>query len=155
MNIIMPLILIAGVTFAAWPAHAATPAAVCARHGTDDTLRPVPADLAAKVNQAFGTSMPASVVAAGTVYRCDGGHVELCTTGANLPCGPADTSRNPSTGALSWCKETPESPFIPAVATGHATIFEWRCRNGAPQIVRQVLSVDRRGFIAQFWKPLP
>jgi hypothetical protein len=34
-------------------------------------------------------------------------------------------------------------------------MHEWRCHAGAPAIVRQTLRVDPRGFVAEFWKPLP
>lgn len=157
MKLIVPMILVLALFIGARPssAHAETPAAICVHQGTDDTLRPVPETLAAAVNQVFGTSMPASMVAATTVYRCYGGHVQLCTSGANLPCGQANTSRTPNTGEIGWCRDNPDASFIPAFATGHDTVFSWRCQNGTPQIERQVLNVDPRGFIAQFWKPLP
>jgi hypothetical protein len=56
---------------------------------------------------------------------------------------------------VRWCQNNPEASFIPAVATGHDTIFEWQCHDGVPQIERQILSVDSRGFVSQFWKQLP
>jgi hypothetical protein len=136
------------------PAQAEMPAARCAALGTDNTLLPVPESLAGEVNAAFGTSMPAAMVAATTVYRCAGGQVLACTAGANLPCGPADSSRAPSAGAVAWCKDNPDTDFIPAYVTGHETIFEWRCRGGAPAIAKQMLDVDEEGFVAQFWRRL-
>jgi hypothetical protein len=156
MKYLLPLILLSALAILAAPAaYAEPPAAVCAQHGTDDRLRPVPESLAGTVNEVFGTAIPPAMVAATTVYRCADGLVQLCTTGANLPCGPANTSRTPSPGEVAWCNEYPKSAFIPAAATGHDTIFEWSCQNGAPQITRQILDVDARGFIAQFWKPMP
>jgi hypothetical protein len=41
------------------------------------------------------------------------------------------------------------------VTTGHNTIYEWQCRAGTPLISHQVLHVDPRGFVAEFWKRLP
>jgi hypothetical protein len=136
------------------PVHAETPAQFCAHTGTDDTLRPIPENLVAAVNALFHTTMPTRMAVDKTVFRCAGGHVLVCATGANLPCGKADTERT-SAGGTQWCRDHPDASFIPAYATGHATIFEWRCRNGAPAIVRQNFEVDPRGFVAEFWKPLP
>ncbi len=135
-------------------AHAAQPASVCARIGTDDTLRPIPESLVPAVNALFGTSMPTRMAIDTTVFRCASGRMLVCTTGANLPCGPANTSRMPGSGAVDWCREHPDAAFIPAVATGHDTIYAWRCQGGAPQIVRQTQAVDARGFIARYWKEL-
>lgn len=132
------------------PAHAAP---LCAAHVTDNTLHPVPESLAATVNATFGTTMPPAMAASTSVYRCAAGQLMLCTAGANLPCGPADKSRTPGTGARAWCKQNPNADFIPAYATGHSTIFAWRCANGVPKIEKQVLDVDTQGFVAQFWHP--
>jgi len=134
--------------------RAATPAEMCARAGTDDTLRPIPESLVPGVNAVFHSAMPADVAMRLTVFRCDGGHVLVCGVGANLPCGKADTS-TASTGGAQWCREHPNDGFIPAYATGHATIFEWHCVGGRAAIVRQVLHVDPRGFVAEYWRALP
>ena len=79
--------------------------------------------------------------------------VLVCTAGANLPCGKANASRT-SAGAAKWCRNHPSSAFVPAVATGHDTIYQWRCHNGRPEIVHQTSIVDSRGFAATYWKPL-
>jgi len=142
---------------AAWSiasAHAETPAAACARIINDDTLRPIPKSLAPAVNTVLGTTMSADVAVKTTVFRCANGHVLVCTVGANLTCGPANTSRTPGSGQVAWCRERPNDAFIPAVATGHDTIYTWRCHNGAPQIIRQTLDADARGYIVQYWKQL-
>jgi hypothetical protein len=136
-------------------ASAETPEAACGRLGIDDTLRPVPESLAPAVNRVFGTSMPAEVAARTTVFRCAGGKVLVCTAGANLPCGPANAGREPAAGAVDWCRQNPDSDFIPAYVVGHDTIYAWRCRSGVPAIDRQMLTVDPRGFVADYWKPLP
>ena len=137
------------------PARAETPAAFCKRIGTDDTTQPIPEDLVAAVNAAFGMRLPTRVAVDTTVFRCAGGHVMVCTVGANLPCGKADTKRAPSPGVVKWCRDNPDTEVVPAVATGHDTIYAWQCRAGMPSIVRQTLHVDRHGFIAEFWKALP
>lgn len=147
--------LILCTTWSVAQSRAESPAAACARSGNDDTRKPIPAALVPAVNAVFGTSMPAETAVASTVFRCANGHVLVCTAGANLPCGPANTSRVPGPGASAWCRDHPDETFIPAVATGHDTIFAWRCRHGAPVVDRQVLTVDARGFVAQYWKSLP
>ncbi len=136
-------------------AHAAAPVSVCARSGDDDTARPIPAMLVPAANALFGTGMSTSQAVATTVFRCAHGRVLVCTTGANLPCGPANTNRVPGPGAIDWCRDHPNAAFIPAVATGHDTIFAWRCQSGAPRVARQVHAVDAHGFITQYWKELP
>jgi hypothetical protein len=130
-----------------------TPAAVCARLGTDDSQRPVPATLTAEVNRLFAAQMPPTVVEKTTVFRCFGGHVLVCTTGANLPCGKANVSRANS-GATAWCREHPDAASIPTFATGHDTIYEWRCHGENAEVFRQTSQVDARGFVARYWKPL-
>jgi hypothetical protein len=137
------------------PAYAEPAAATCARLGDADTLRPIPANLVPAINTLFGTLMPVSMAVATTVFRCANGHVLVCTTGADLPCGPANTSRTPGPGAIAWCRDHPGAAFIPAVATGHDTIFAWRCQDRAPSIDRQVLAIDTHRFIVQYWKELP
>jgi hypothetical protein len=99
--------------------------------------------------------MPPDMAMKATVFRCGNGHVLVCTVGANLVCGRAKTSRTPGRGQTDWCREHPNDAFIPAVATGHETIYAWRCENGVPRIDRQTLEVDARGFIVQNWKLLP
>src|SRR5215472_19085800 len=72
-------------------AYAESPTALCARVGTDDTTRPIPADLVSAANSAFKTALPPQVAMDSTVFRCAEGHVLACTAGANLPCGKANT----------------------------------------------------------------
>lgn len=147
------VLILAAWTVCAAAARADTAAAFCARVGTDDTLRPIPAALAPAVNAAFHTAMPTDATIRMTVFRCVDGGVLLCSFGANLPCGKADLSRL-SVGAAQWCKEHRGAPFIPTAAAGHATIFNWRCRDGRPVLTDQRFKVDRRGFIAEFWRRL-
>jgi hypothetical protein len=87
------------------------------------------------------------------MFRCANHHVLVCSVGANLPCGKADTSRV-SVGGAQWCREHPDAPSIPAVATGHATVFDWRCHDGKAVIAQQRFKVDGRGFVASFWQRL-
>jgi hypothetical protein len=142
---------------AAWSmtqARAEAPA-FCARNGNDDALRPIPKALVAAAGAALGTTMPPAVAMKSTVFRCANGRVLVCTVGANLVCGRANTSRTPGRGQLNWCREHPHDTFIPLVASGHDTIYAWRCQDGAPQIDRRILDVDAGGFIVRNWRQLP
>lgn len=82
-----------------------------------------------------------------------GGRVLLCSYGANLVCGKADLSRD-SPGAESFCKQNPDSQGVPMSATGHATVYEWKCVGRQARIVGQPVVVDVRGFIRDNWKSL-
>lgn len=85
-------------------------------------------------------------------WRCAGGHVLACAYGANIPCdSKADTSRKPAAGAVAFCRDNPAADVVPAAATGHATVYAWRCRADRPEVARKVLEVDRQGFAASFW----
>jgi len=126
---------------------------LCGAAGTDDTLRPIPETLVPAAIRLFQLeAMPAEQVRQTTYYRCAGGRVLLCTTGANLPCGKANTSRR-LPAADAWCAEHRGSDFIPAFVTGHDTIYRWRCRGGRAATVGTPMKLDRRGFIARYWKP--
>ena len=136
------------------PVLAESPADQCARLGTDDTLRPIPSSLTPDVNRLFHARMSTQVATDTTVYRCAEGRMLICSWGANLPCGKANTSRT-SRGATEWCGQNPDVGFVPAFATGHDTIYEWRCQGRVAIPARQTSTVDSRGFIAMYWKPVP
>lgn len=149
----LALALVGGGWMSVVPARAETPAQICARLDTDDTLRPIPASLVPAVNALFETRMPSQYAVNSTVYRCAEGHVLICTSGANLPCGKANASRT-NTGAAEWCRQNPDAVFVPAFATGHDTIYEWQCRGQVPIAASQTYAVDSRGYIAELWKRL-
>lgn len=147
------LLAIAAVFVGPYPATAASPAEVCRQIGTDDQLRPIPLSLVPEAAKLFGLSaMPTEQVERGTVFRCFEGKVLVCNYGANLPCGKADTKRD-LPAASAWCAKNPGADFIPMYVTGHDTIYRWRCDGHEAVTSATVLSVDPRGFIAQFWKP--
>lgn len=131
----------------------ANPQQFCGRAGTDDTLRAIPLSLVPRAQSLFGSSMPPDMAQRTTVFRCMRGRTLLCNTGANLPCGKADTSRS-NMGASAWCKDNPNSDFIPMYAVGHDTIYQWRCTDGQARIVSQQNKVDERGFVTRYWKRL-
>jgi len=89
---------------------------------------------------------------AGTFWRCMDGKVWACFVGANLPCAEkADTSRTPTPDMADFCQANPNSDFIPAYVTGRATVYEWRCTNDAPEIVKQLVEPDAQGFLSNIW----
>jgi hypothetical protein len=128
-------------------------AAHCASVGDDDRTAPIPAALAPKAVALFGFSASAvGFVAKSTVYRCMGAAPWLCNFGANLTCAKADVSRT-STGAEAFCRQNPGAAVVPMAATGHDTIFSWKCVGDRP-VITNAEKVDRRGFIANQWKRL-
>ncbi|QAY95162.1 hypothetical protein CWB41_04975 [Methylovirgula ligni] len=132
-------------------AHAAAPRAYCAHIVNDDRLHPAPSSLAGAIKHLFNLSGAEAVQT--TFYRCADGEVKLCNVGANLPCGKANLSKSLD-GATAWCGDNPNSDFIPMVATGHDTIYNWRCVNGIATPGAPVAKVDSRGFFSEYWKPL-
>jgi hypothetical protein len=110
---------------------------------------------ALRAKAGIAADAPAEWVAAGTVWRCMGGKVWGCFVGANLPCSEkADTSTTPLPDMNEFCKASPQAEVIPAVVTGRATVYEWRCKDGVPQVVKQVVTADAQGFLADFWYEL-
>lgn len=83
-------------------------------------------------------------------WRCMDGGVWACDPGANLPCGPAKTTRDPSVAMNDYCAQHPDG-VLPAFVTGHDTIYAWACKGGSAVIERQAFTVDARGFVANFW----
>jgi hypothetical protein len=38
--------------------------------------------------------------------------------------------------------------------TGRATVYEWKCADGQPQVVKQLFHSDPQGYLAEFWYEL-
>ena len=116
---------------------------------------PIPLSLAPEVARVFHARMtPAEVVRNGVLRRDRHGRMLACLTGANLNCGQADRSRR-NHGATVWCRAHPDAPFVPKFATGHTTVFDWRCAGQRAVIAAQVQQVDARGFVRGAWRVLP
>lgn len=139
------------------------PFAYCAAVGDLDQTdaryigQQVPDVIAKALRKASGAApdAPLDLFLQGSYWRCMGGKVYGCFVGANIPCwSKANTDRTPTAAETEFCKTQPNADSVPAAVTGHETIYEWRCNNGTPEIVRQVLQVDSRGFIADFWYEL-
>jgi len=90
------------------------------------------------------------------VWRCMNNSVWVCHFGANLPClEKAVTSQVPTSEMEDFCKTNPTAESIPAAVTGRATVYEWKCNNGKPEVARQLFTVDPQGYLANFWYKLP
>jgi hypothetical protein len=89
----------------------------------------------------------------GESWRCMDGHVLVC--GPFFPCGPADASREPTGGMIEFCAENPGQPILAwATPESRNTIYTWKCVGLTPEIDRQMLNVDDRGFIDEFWSEI-
>ncbi len=137
------------------PAAAKDPKAYCAKVGHDDRVQPVPDALLPNARRMFDVpaDMAATLVKATTWVRCMSGAVWLCNSGANLTCGKADIGRK-SPGADEFCKQNPGSIGVPMSATGHATVYDWKCVGREARIIGQIVEIDGRGFMAENWKQL-
>ena len=117
----------------------------------------VPVSVAKGLQKAMGLApdMPMDILTRNSFWRCMSGKVYGCSVGANIPCqGKADASKTPNEGMTAFCKDNPNSDFIPAASTGRETVYAWKCVSGKPQVDKQVLNPDARGFITEFWYAL-
>jgi hypothetical protein len=135
------------------------PFAYCAEMGTIDapdasyTGPAVPESVARGLQTALNApDTPLDMLQNGSTWRCMDGKVMACFVGANLPCeAKANIDKTPTQEEIDFCTANPDSDFIPAVVTGRETVYEWRCTNGAPEIVRQVSQPDAQGFLSEIW----
>ena len=146
------------------PGGITDPYKYCAAVGNADVPGPpyqgprVPDRLVEAVRKVFGVSPMATKrwVKEETHWRCMNGRVWVCFGGANIPClVKADTSKEPTDKMKAFCRAHPQAIAIPLSVRGRATVYQWRCEDGKPQVVGQVYTPDGRGFISQFWRPLP
>lgn len=132
----------------------ALPAAASCPAGIGASPSPLPAALVPAFQRAFGLDAPASVAQRWGVVRCESGTLLACSIGANLVCGPADPRRS-IPAANAWCANNPGAAVVPAVVTGHATLYSWTCRGGAAVPAAQVAHADRAGYLRENWRALP
>ena len=57
-------------------------------------------------------------------------------------------------GADEYCRANADADVVPAFATGHDTVWSYRCAGGRAVIVGPTLSRYARGFAARLWAPL-
>lgn len=131
------------------PATPASLAALCASGRGPRAPVPVPRALEAEVARTFGVSVDA--VGHGGFVRCADGKLLACLVGANLNCGKANTSRS-LPGASAFCRANPGSDVVPMAATGHDTIYAWRCVGKRAVAGDAVVVVDPDGYDAANWR---
>ena len=89
------------------------------------------------------------------VWRCMNNSVWVCHFGANIPCTEkADLSQTPTPEMEDYCKANPTADNIPTATTGRATVYEWKCTDGKPEVGQQILKSDPQGFLSEFWYQL-
>jgi hypothetical protein len=133
------------------PAPAASGAAICASSAGPRAPAPVPKALEADVARTF--DIPVGMVRDGAFVRCAGTRLLACAVGANLNCGKANKSRS-LPGAREYCRSNPDADNIPMAATGHDTIYDWRCAGGRAVATKVVVTVDAQGYDAGNWKEI-
>ena len=109
----------------------------------------VPAELERSVAEVFRIDV--AQVRAAAVVRCVGSQLLACWVGANLDCGRADPRRR-LVGATAFCRDNPDASNVPMAATGHDTIYDWRCVKGRAVAGKVVMAVDPQGYVAGNWK---
>jgi hypothetical protein len=135
------------------------PFAFCARVGTDDregqSGGPVNdaavAALAPYLHEALRLPRDALLTPNEIVWRCMNGKVYACARGANIPCDSKADRSNTNPGAANYCRENPNASDVPAYATGHNTLYAWKCVSGRAERGKPVGTLDRRGFRTDFW----
>jgi hypothetical protein len=134
--------------------------AYCSAVGTLDqvdaryTGPKVPDNVIAGLRKALNSpsDMPNDLLVNGTFWRCMAGHVYACFVGANLPCdSKANTDKTPTQAEVDYCKQNPNSDFIPAVVTGHETIYNWKCNKDIPEAGQSAIQIDAQGYQSNIW----
>lgn len=86
-----------------------------------------------------------------TAWRCMNGSVYVCEMGASgRGCMKAGHSTAPTGGVIKWCRENPNSDFVPGAYLSGAAI-SWKCRGTQPVVV-ETEGVDERGYVKRFWR---
>jgi hypothetical protein len=138
-----------GAVQLAGSASAASANAFCSSGAPPRAPVPVPKAFEADVAKTF--DIPIEMVRDGAFVRCAGTRLLACAVGANLNCGKANASRS-LPGAREFCFANPDADNIPMAATGHDTIYTWRCVGRHAVAGKTVLAVDRDGYDAGNWK---
>jgi len=87
-------------------------------------------------------------------WRCANGTVLACVYGANLPCGSkANASQIPAQPIVDYCRQNPDSQFVPMVVTGHETTVSWACHGPRPVVLRSD-AIDAQGYAKAYWQPV-
>jgi hypothetical protein len=121
----------------------------CASGGRHRVAQKTPAALLPEIAQVFAVTP--DVIGDASFVRCVGGRLMACWVGANLDCDKADRRRSLA-GATAWCRDNPGADAVPMVATGHGTIYEWRCVGRRAVAGKIIAPVDAQGYVADNWK---
>jgi hypothetical protein len=136
-----------------------SPFAYCTRVGTHDRLgSPLGATTGAALAalepylpEALGVPSEASLRPNEIFWRCMDDKVYVCARGANIPCDSKADRSKVSRGAENYCRENPTAAEVPAYATGHRTVYGWKCNDGHAERGPTVIATDRRGFRTDIW----
>lgn len=124
---------------------------LCRPGQTDAAPKPLPPSLVGAARAGFGyTQMPTAMVTRMTVFRCAAGQPMMCSAGANLPCGKADTATT-LPAVSQYCAANPDTDFVPAYVTGHDTLYQWHCAGGQA-VAASPAPLDAQGYFAEYWK---
>ena len=140
-----------GAFCVAGPASAATAALFCSSAAAPSAPVPVPRDFEADVAKTF--EIPIDMVRDGAFVRCVGRRLLGCAVGANLNCGKANPRRS-LPGATAFCRANPDADVVPMAATGHDTIYGWRCVGRRAVAGKAIVAVDAEGYDAGNWKEI-
>jgi hypothetical protein len=84
-------------------------------------------------------------------WRCASGAVLACQYGANIPCdAKAVTNQKPTQPIVDYCRDNPDSQFVPMVVTGHSSAVSWACHGPRP-VVLSSAHVDAQGYQSNYW----
>ncbi|MBS1852428.1 MAG: hypothetical protein JST79_16095 [Acidobacteria bacterium] len=130
-----------------------TPVAYCRAVGTID--KPDSRYTGPKLPRWMGRQLNLSATQADQMeWRCAHGAILACVYGANIPCNAkADTNSQPSPAVNDYCRQNPDTSFIPAVVTGHESNISWACRGGQPYVTGSA-ELDAQGYVKSYWKPV-
>ena len=127
----------------------------CTQAVNDDTVHPYEPALHTAFAAAFGDAKgppPEDDLKTGA-YRCMDSHLVGCLVGANLPCFKMDASPQ-NKGADAFCQGNANSDSVPLVASGHGSIYEYKCVGNRAEIKDTMYQLDKRGFARDLWKTL-
>lgn len=131
------------------------PFAYCARVGTIDVpaggASPPPPPLMPYLRATLGLSAEAALAPQQYFWRCMDRAVYVCAIGANKRCDVKADRAKRNAGADNYCHENPNAAFVPAYATGHNSVYEWRCSAGKAVADPSAIKLDRRGYRTDLW----
>lgn len=152
-------VVLLSLALATAAAHA-DPAETCARVGNDDTVRPYDPELRQGFLHAFRTLYPDAkggqsdkMMRAGAAYRCMGGKLYACFTGANLPCAKIVAS-NDNPAVARFCGEVKATDVVPLYVVGHDSQYSYKCTGGRAVVTGETWALDARGFAVKLWAPM-